>query len=95
MSLKQLHACITDLFIEWHKEHPKDPYLHRLHSKLQILLDGYDIHPKGERVCIPRKQLEERIVYLESQFQPHDVCCVPCLEKGQIIELKKLLEESK
>jgi len=97
---KKLHACITDLFIEWHKEHPDDPYLHRLHSKIQILLDGYDIYPKGERVCIPRKQLEDLVMSEKklAEFKNHPDVRTRNLYhfwRGYNSMLEKLLEESK
>lgn len=29
-----LEKKLKETFIEWHREHPDDPYLHRLHSQL-------------------------------------------------------------
>lgn len=54
-------------------------------SDVLDLLPNYDIHPKGERVCIPIKQLESMLDMRQSDVP--SACCRKLV--------KKLLEESK
>ena len=102
MSLKRLEEAIENLekLIEKAKEqsdfYEVDSSFNQWFKDFKIRFETF----KTTHMCIPRKQLEERIRYLASMIKPHGVCCVQCLERGQIMELQKirdgkLLEESK
>ena len=87
-SLKQQILAIFDSEINYCVEHITQPSLvtlNQIKKEVLGLLDGYDIHPKGERVCIQKKQLEE---WRESGIFEGE----PLISWALV---KKLLEESK
>lgn len=71
--------------------HPASVQLQKLYDsrwrELQILFDAF----KKDFVVVPRKQLQDRFNEVIDNLVEHDVCCIHCLEKGQAMELQKLL----
>lgn len=58
---EQIKKIIYDFTISPFTQHIA---IRELEKNLLGLLDGYDIYPKGTHVCIPKKQLEDKIIRL-------------------------------
>jgi len=81
---------IERLFEHWRQNvKGSDTVLNPVEYRVLLLIDDYDIHPKGECVCIPRKQLEELLQYV--------IDCRLAQIKDTLLDfkIKELFEESK
>jgi len=65
-------------------------YLQALNFVEALLVETEKTH-----LLIERKKLQDRFIEVIDNLVEHDVCCVHCLEKGQAMELKKLLGDEK